>query len=263
MNMNIEQSVDALKKLSAIANKILGIDNIKFIFEFGSRYGEDSMLFAQSYPKATVYAFECNPNTLAICESNTSKYKNIQLTKKAVSDIDGEVSFFKIDQSKTKTTWADGNQGASSLFVASGKYPVEQYVQEEITVESITLSTFIQQNLIPGIDILWMDIQGAELLALKGLKDDISKVKIIQLEVEFFEIYDGQPLYDDLGKFLNSKGFNLLCFSNYGEYSGDAIYVHEHILSGKKLTSYQNLFNDKIQTNYLTRFKNLIERLLQ
>ena len=52
-----------------------------------------------------------------------------------------------------------------------------------------------------------MDIQGAELLALKGLGEYIDRVKIVHTEVLFLELYKNQPLYNDTKKFLNSNGF--------------------------------------------------------
>lgn len=244
--INIEPSIYTFNKLTKIADDLLGVNNINTILEFGSRYGEDSIAFAKRYPKATVFAFECNPNTLVACKKNINDYKNIILTEKAVSNIDGSVSFFKIDKDKTETTWLDGNQGASSLLKASGKYPIEKYVQEEIKVESIMLSTFISKNRLNYIDILWMDIQGAELFALKGLKSDIEKVKIIHIEVEFFEIYKDQVLFDEIAEFLNSNGFEMLGFSSLGEYAGDAIFINKKFASEKKIKSLKKYLSPKL-----------------
>jgi FkbM family methyltransferase len=239
--ISIKPSIHTIAKLTEIANDLIGYDNIHTVFEFGSRYGEDSIAFALKYPKATVYAFECNTNTLPACRENISRYKNIVFTEKAVSDIDGPISFFKIDKDKTETSWPDGNQGASSLLKASGKYPIENYVQEEIKVESVTLSTFMHTNKLNSIDILWMDIQGAELLALQGLHEDVEKVKIIHLEVEFFEIYKDQPLFNEITKFLDGNNFDLIGFSSKNEFSGDAIFINRKFVSAKESLKYKKL----------------------
>jgi FkbM family methyltransferase len=103
-------------------DQIIGHRNVKIVFEFGSRYGKDTIEFAKKYPKATIYGFECNTETLPKCKENTAQFPNIVLTEKAVSDVDGTLSFWPIDKEKTETTWEDGNQGASSLLKASGKY---------------------------------------------------------------------------------------------------------------------------------------------
>jgi len=261
----VEPSLEALNKLTKIFNALFGPAVAKVVFEFGSRYGEDTVEFARRYPKAMVYAFECNPNTLPGCRKNISSYSNIVLTEKAVSDTCGTVSFYKIDKDKTETTWEDGNQGASSLLKASGKYPVENYVQEEIEVESITLSRFIEDRHIPGIDILWMDIQGAELKALQGLGKDISRVKTIHIEVEFFEIYKDQPLFDEVKAFLNNANFELLDFSSQGDYSGDAIFVNNAFVSAAAIKKYRKantISSGGFFVKIFNRMKNIARKIL-
>jgi len=89
------------------------------------RYGEDTIEFANKYPQAKIYSLECNPNTPSECRANTARYPNIVLPEKAVSNMDGLVKFYAVNKEKTQTEWDDGNQGASSLFRASGKCPIE------------------------------------------------------------------------------------------------------------------------------------------
>jgi len=264
--MNIEASIEAIKKVSEIANELFGNKNIQTIIEFGSRYGEDTIEFAKIYPSAQIYAFECNPNTLDKCRKNIKNYSNIILTEKAISDSDGEVSFFKIDKNKTITTWEDGNQGASSMLKSSGKYPIEQYVQEEVKVDSVTLNTFIKEKNIAQIDILWMDIQGAELMALHGLERNISIVKLIHLEVEFMEIYKNQPLFEKINSFLKGKNFLLVGFTNYGEYSGDAIFLNRDFtttINVKQLSDKFSLLRRKSKVKtFLAKIFNRLKKLL-
>jgi len=229
----IKPSLKTLDRLCAIANEIIGYENIKTIFEFGSRYGEDTVEFAKRYPRATIYGFECNKSTLLECRERTSTYSNIVLTEKAVTEIDGPTSFFPINKEKTTTTWSDGNQGASSLFRASGKYEIEDYVQDEDVVEGISLKSFMDSKGIDGIDLIWMDVQGAELMAMKGLGEKLGNVKIIQAEVEFIEIYKGQPLFEDFKNYLISNYFDFIGFNSMSCYSGDAIFANKQCLSEK------------------------------
>lgn len=220
-----EKQIDRVTK---IAKKLLG-DNIRTILEIGARDCVETLIFNKYFPNSKIYTFECNPNTLPLCRDNIKGILNVRLIESAVSEIDGEISFNQIDTSKTITSRSDGNPGASSIFKASGKYPKENYVQNEIKVNSIRLDTFLNKTNIKDIDILWMDIQGAELMALKSLGEKINQVKIIHLECEFFEIYRDQPLFDDINLFLESNGFNLIEFTNVGRYAGDAIYSKKSI----------------------------------
>ena len=136
------------------------------------------------------------------------------------------MSFFPIDTERTSTALEDGNPGASSLFRATGKYLVEYDVQNETTVPVTRLSTFMSEFDVSDIDLLWMDIQGAELLALQGLGDCAARVGLIHVELEFVEIYQGQPLYRDVKRFLNSRGFRLVRFTDFWRYSCDAVFFN-------------------------------------
>jgi hypothetical protein len=58
-----------------------------------------------------------------------------------------------------------------------------------------------------GVDFLKMDIQGAELMALENAQARLLDTLVIQSEVEFLQMYVGQPLFGDIDAFLRSRGF--------------------------------------------------------
>jgi len=209
---------------------------VRAIFEFGSRYGEDTCEFAKKYPNATVYGFECNPETLPLCRKAVEGFSNIVLTEKAVSNEIGTVKFYPMDKEKTETTWEDGNQGASSLLKASDNYKVEKYVQKEVTVESTTLDAFVTEHKISQVDLLWMDVQGAELFALEGFGEKIKMVKLMHIEVNFIEIYSGQPLYEDIRSFMEKKNFTFMGFTSKGDYFSDAIFINNDVMDSLNKT---------------------------
>ncbi len=63
-----------------------------------------------------------------------------------------------------------------------------------------------------------LDLQGAELDALKGSKNVLKQLLGLEVEVEFQEIYQKQPLYGDINKFLINKKF----------YFNDFVYIARH-----------------------------------
>ena len=58
----------------------------------------------------------------------------------------------------------------------------------------------IENDKIYPADMIKMDIQGAELSALKGLGKYIDNVNVIEIEVEFLEIY---AVSRHLAKYIN------------------------------------------------------------
>ncbi|WP_394954509.1 FkbM family methyltransferase [uncultured Helicobacter sp.] len=223
----INTLLDIAKELDIIGDRNKGGG---IVFEFGSRYGEDSVGFAKFLQDrgidAHIYSFECNDKTLPQCLEAVAPYPNITLTQKAISQTDGFITFYSINAHETKTTHSDGNQGASSMFKASGKYPIEQYVQDEVRVPSTRLDSFMREHNVSHIDILWMDIQGGELEALKSLGDRLQDVNLIYTEVEFMEIYEGQPLFEDIKGFLEERGFMFVGVSDRNDYFANALFIH-------------------------------------
>lgn len=200
------------------------------IFDVGSRDCEQSIEFYKAFPNAKIYAFECNPNTLPICKRNIENYHDrITLIEGAVADYDGEITFYPIDQQRTVTSWKDGNPGASSLFKSNGAYTAETYVQNEIRTNCHRLDSVMKRYDIPRVDVIWMDLQGAELMALKGLGEHLKTVQYIHTEACHIPIYSGQAIFNDIHHFLianNMKIKNNISLSGWFE---DVIYENKNM----------------------------------
>ena len=201
------------------------------IFDIGSRDCIQSIEFYKVLKNAKIYAFECNPNTLELCKENIDSYKDrITLIEGAVTDYNGEITFYPINQEKTITTWKDGNPGASSLFKSNGFYDkIETYIQDEIKTNCHRLDYIMEIHNIPNVDIIWMDLQGAELLALKSLGKHLKNVQYIYTEVSHKPMYENQVLFDELHQFLIKNNFELMNELHYNGWQGDAIYKNKSL----------------------------------
>lgn len=116
-----------------------------------------------------------------------------------------------------------------------------------------------------------MDIQGAELMALQHGIETLKHTSVIQGEVEFVELYKGQPLFADVDAFLRSQGFCFLKFTYtmgrtlkplamqdkpYDAISqtlwGDAVYVKDfrlrHLLDDRLLKSAAFILHELYQS---------------
>ncbi len=56
---------------------------------------------------------------------------------------------------------------------------------------------------------LKIDTQGYEMQVLEGADKILEQAKLVELEMSFTDLYKGQALYQDLIKFMESKGFQL------------------------------------------------------
>jgi len=210
--------------------KFKNINDIKVIFDIGACHALESVEFSKLYKNAKVYTFEANPNTYEICLENTKNYKSITVINEAVNDFDGVCKFYPIDKDKTITTWEDGNQGASSLYRANGAYDhIEKYVQYEIEIPCTRIDTFCKKNNIDNIDIIWMDLQGAELKALYSMGDMLDNVKLIYTESEMNPMYEGQSLFSEVHQYLIDRGFEWVWGNTDNFFGSDFIFINSKI----------------------------------
>lgn len=199
------------------------------IWEIGSRDGKDALELSRFHPEASVICFEPNPDTFHQVLENTSQDPNrsIRAFPFALCNSDGPVTFFKIDPIATKTTWPDGNPGASSLYLASGDYPVEEYVQVPVMVQGRRASSLIDEG-IPSPHLIWMDVQGAELEVLKGFGDHLKSVAALHVELSLRQMYTGQALAPEAVALLANLGFRWHSVTRTGEWQFDALFLNAH-----------------------------------
>ena len=177
--------------------------NISTIFDVGGHYGETIGKYMHLFSEAMIYSFE--PLLPSFYEV-TSKYGNDAHVKPfqiAISNIKGKKDFF-----------INHLDAASSLFDLSKihKYYTKNVgVIDKIKVDVTTIDIFVKENNINKIDILKMDIQGGELLALKGASEQLKKkaISIIYTESYFISMYKGGTLFHEIVDFLSKYNYTL------------------------------------------------------
>jgi FkbM family methyltransferase len=140
-----------------------------------------------------------------------------QVVCAVVSDISGEEIEFYVS-----------SNGQSSSILKFGTHSTN-YPETEIVATSVlktsTIDSIVSAETM-DFDFMNLDIQGAELKALKGSKVTLSKVKWVYTEVNYEEVYQGGALVYDLDAYLANFGFKRKatrwCF---GLGWGDALYV--------------------------------------
>ena len=89
----------------------------------------------------------------------------------------------------------------------------EELTSHERSVEEIQSTTLFEQ--LPfelknhSNNLIKLDVQGAELKVLDGLKEIINAFEVIILEVSLHNYNKDSPLFDKVMNFMNNKGFRL------------------------------------------------------
>lgn len=96
-------------------------------------------------------------------------------------------------------------------------------------VKTITVDTLFKRlGLAPeSYEFLTMDLQGAELMALRGAESYLRSAKWVWTEISTEELYHGCVLFKDLTAHLEKMGFRLLEYGLWNDTVGwgDALYA--------------------------------------
>ena len=121
------------------------------------------------------------------------------------------------------------NNGESSSILELGDHA--QIYPGIINVETVKMKTTTLDRIIEVVgvydfhwNVLNMDIQGAELNAMRGLSN-WDNIEAIFTEVNFREMYKGCGLEPEVTKFLEDKGFKKVEEVDTGCGWGDALYI--------------------------------------
>jgi len=146
------------------------------IYDIGASVGFITVHAAKK--AAQVIAFEPDPRQRVRLLTNLhlNKLKNVQVVEWAVSDTPGNV-----------TLYSDGVDGSSPSFINC-----ERKYEENVAAD--TIDVVLQRGEIIHPNLVKMDIEGAEILALKGMKRLLSSKKaprmiFIELHPDFLDAY--------------------------------------------------------------------------
>ena len=139
---------------------------------------------------------------------------------RCLSDVDGDHVEFKITN----------NEGQSSSFLDLLEHKTEHptvEVVDTINLSTTRLDTLIEteQIEIDKYDFLNLDLQGVELLALRGLGRYLNNFSYLYIEVNTKELYRGCPLVNEIDDYVGGFGFRGVETAMTGSFWGDKFYI--------------------------------------
>ena len=151
---------------AALVKNILK-EGMTFI-DIGANVGTYSYLASKIVgDNGRVFAFEPHPGCFSTLKKITKNKKNITAFQKAVSDQDGFIEFHLSAK----------NSGTHSIYNSEGNSKI-------INVETVKLDN-IFKNVNKKIDLILMDVEGAEPNVINGMKDLLVYNNCMQIITEF------------------------------------------------------------------------------
>jgi FkbM family methyltransferase len=179
----------------------IGTSDSPCIFDVGGNIGQSIRAYREMWPQAVITSFEPQPDCFAEIQKHFGGQQGVSFECLALADTVGTLPFYKTNCPT-----------ASSLLVPDErvrkKSVKKNYDYKSIIVPVDTLDNICVRKNVDTIDILKIDVQGAELGVVKGAKGLLSgnRIRLIYVEVIFADLYQGQGELSALLTYL--AGFN-------------------------------------------------------
>ena len=186
------------------------------VIDVGAHIGFYSIFIAKKFPLTKIIAIEASPPTFKKLKLNCklNNVQNIILNNNAV-----------FDQDRKKIELYEGIfSTVEKKFLSDLGYPEDKV--KKIMVNSITIDKLVETEKIDQISLLKIDIDGGEILALRGAMDSLEKKKIKNIIIEY-HFKDAKKYAVDLFKKL---GYQLKVHDRF-DYIGNENIVNGHIIA--------------------------------
>lgn len=173
------------------------------VLEAGAYDGVDTIRFARRWPQGHVYSFEPVPSLFAGVQEQVGGFQNVTLFREAlVGDPTLSEVELHVGMGETQNASASILRPTEHLSI----FP-DVDLSGSASAPAVTLDAWAQREGVSRVDMLWLDLQGAELMVLKQGVRVLQGVQAAHLEVSTRPLYEGAAVWSDIRGFMRAQGF--------------------------------------------------------
>ena len=187
---------------------------INYVVDVGANMGFTALMYHFAYPNAKILAVEPSSYNMKFLQRNVDRIENIDTLQVAAVSKTRELEIAlpsreqRGDIQLVTEEW--DNTGAISIYGETDLYREQ--------VKGVRLDDVVTQR----VDFLKLDIEGAELEALKGAHRILSEdTPFIQIELRVANLLMAHTDVHEVHRLIQSYGY-----ARVGRYAGDSIYCH-------------------------------------
>src|SRR5260370_19872378 len=125
------------------------------------------------------------------------------------------------DRNGTQLMLTDPEGYSASLLLKSAA----GILRDEVSITVRRLDDLMAEESLPAPDILKIDVQGGEMLVLRGLGEHLAKVKVIQAETWLTRAYGPEtPLFHEIHQCFAARQFRFMDLGGRSYNSAHALY---------------------------------------
>ena len=185
------------------------------VLHIGAHLGQEAEIYERLGATSVTWV-EANPQVVPLLRRNVEPLGHRVLSALA-TDRSGDIVDFHI---------TNNEQSSSVLPLGTHRYEhPEVVVTESVQLTTITLDDLCASSNVSLPNLIVLDVQGAEILVLRGAERVMAAAESIYAEVNERPLYAGGALLPEFDSFLSARGFDRVEMTLTIHGWGDALYV--------------------------------------
>jgi FkbM family methyltransferase len=189
-------SVSRFPEKKVIQDILSSINSSDVFFDIGANFGRYTCTIGKIHSGISITAFEPNPKTAHILKYNISENDigNSNVYEFAASDFEGRIDLV-LDEGLERARLKSSDSDSSA----------------EVSVEAVRVDHFIKANNLAKPSVVKIDVEGAELRAIRGMRQLLRRpeCRLVYCEVHPFLMEKFGDSEDVLLEELESSGFKI------------------------------------------------------
>jgi FkbM family methyltransferase len=174
------------------------------VFDVGAHVGKLTLIFSRSVGQGCVHAFEPGREAFSrltnVCQE--ARLRNVVLNHLALAEQDGQVTLNVYDD--------DHLAWSTQAHRPLEKYGIDVQPVSTEEIASSTVDLYCDKNNVTKIDLLKVDVEGAELQVLTGARRMLESQLIACVAFEFGQTtFDMGNEPDEIEAYLNGMGYRV------------------------------------------------------
>ncbi|MBL9171084.1 MAG: FkbM family methyltransferase [Verrucomicrobiales bacterium] len=190
----------------------------RHFLDVGAFEGEFTDSVLSYFQPDRVWQVEADPDQSGLLQAKYREESRVKVIPAAIADQSGTLEFH-----------VNQHRPSSSLIPiassAAGVFQKEMNEARVVRVPALSLDELFEKEALPDIDLMKVDIQGAERLLIQGGTKSLKRIRLVFMEVWFQECYQGSALFPEVQTMMTGSGFKLRSFHEFRKGSdGNLVY---------------------------------------
>ena len=192
----------SLRRAPNLIPALPGCNPAARIVDVGAHRGEWGEVCARLFPRGHILSFEPVAEHYRDAARRAEPFRNWDVLNVGVGDTSGRIAMdVRGERSSMKELageefpdWAEGSRPSMG--------------SELVTVD--TLDRILAERRFHPVDLLEIDAEGYEREILRGARETLRHTRQVLIEVRFYELFKGGPLFPEIHELLSAAGFALI-----------------------------------------------------